>query len=70
MGTRAGDMDAGVMEFIMNKYNLDINQMMTILNKKSGVLGISEVSSDFRDLDSCCRSRQPAGTACQGCVRL
>ena len=35
----------------MNKYNLDINQMMTILNKKSGVLGISEVSSDFRDLD-------------------
>ena len=52
MGTRAGDMDAGVMEFIMNKYNLDINQMMTILNKKSGVLGISEVSSDFRDLDT------------------
>ena len=39
MGTRAGDMDAGVMEFIMNKYNLDINQMMTILNKKSGVSG-------------------------------
>ncbi len=52
MGTRAGDMDAGVMEFIMKKHNLSIDEMMTILNKKSGVLGISGVSSDFRDLDN------------------
>jgi acetate kinase len=52
MGTRAGDMDAGVMEFLMNKYNLDMREMMNILNKKSGVLGISGVSSDFRDLDA------------------
>lgn len=52
MGTRAGDMDAGVMEFIMKKYNLGIEEMMNILNKKSGVLGVSEVSSDFRDLDN------------------
>jgi acetate kinase len=52
MGTRAGDMDAGVMEFLMNKYNLDMKEMMNILNKKSGVLGISGVSSDFRDLDA------------------
>ncbi len=52
MGTRAGDMDAGVMEFLMNKYNLSIGEMMNILNKKSGVLGISGVSSDFRDLDA------------------
>lgn len=52
MGTRAGDMDAGVMEFIMNKYNLGIKEMMNILNKKSGVQGISGVSSDFRDLDA------------------
>ena len=50
MGTRAGDMDAGVMEFLMNKYDLSINEMMNILNKKSGVQGISGVSSDFRDL--------------------
>ena len=35
----------------MNKYNLDIKEMLNILNKKSGVLGISGVSSDFRDLD-------------------
>lgn len=52
MGTRAGDMDAGVMEFIMNKYDLSIKEMMNILNKKSGVQGISGVSSDFRDLDA------------------
>ena len=52
MGTRAGDVDSGAMQFIMNKHNIDIDDMLTILNKKSGVLGVSEVSSDFRDLDS------------------
>ena len=52
MGTRAGDMDAGIMEFLMKKYDLGIAEMMNILNKKSGVLGISGVSSDFRDLDN------------------
>lgn len=52
MGTRSGDIDAGVLEFICNKYNLSVSEMLTILNKKSGVLGISGVSSDFRDLDS------------------
>lgn len=39
------------MQFIMNKHNIGIDDMLTILNKKSGVLGISGVSSDFRDLD-------------------
>ncbi len=52
MGTRSGDMDAGIMEYIMKKYDLSMAEMMNILNKKSGVQGISEVSSDFRDLDS------------------
>lgn len=52
MGTRAGDMDAGVMEYLMNKYGYSMTEMMNILNKKSGVLGISGVSSDFRDLDA------------------
>ena len=50
MGTRVGDIDAGIMEYIMTKYDLDIKQMMNVLNKKSGVLGVSERSSDFRDL--------------------
>ena len=50
MGTRAGDLDAGILEYLMSKYNFDIKEMVNILNKKSGVLGISGVSSDFRDL--------------------
>ena len=51
MGTRCGDLDPGVMQFIMNKYGMNIDEMLNVLNKKSGVLGISGVSSDFRDLD-------------------
>ncbi|MBQ7523575.1 MAG: acetate kinase [Oscillospiraceae bacterium] len=51
MGTRCGDIDATIMEYLMGRYGYDIKEMMTILNKKSGVLGISGVSSDFRDLE-------------------
>ena len=51
MGTRCGDLDAGVIQFIMNKYGISIDEMLNILNKKSGVLGVSGVSSDFRDLE-------------------
>jgi len=51
MGTRSGDIDPGAMQFIMNKHNIDIDTMLNILNKKSGVLAVSGVSSDFRDLD-------------------
>ena len=52
MGTRCGDLDAGVIQFLMNKYGYNIDEMLNILNKKSGVLGVSGVSSDFRDLDA------------------
>lgn len=51
MGTRSGDLDAGIMEYLMNKHGYDIKEMLNILNKKSGVLGISGVSSDFHDLE-------------------
>ena len=51
MGTRCGDLDAGVIQFLMHKYGYSIDEMLNILNKKSGVLGVSGVSSDFRDLD-------------------
>ena len=51
MGTRSGDIDPAIIEFIMNKENLTIAQMSNVLNKKSGVLGISGVSSDFRDIE-------------------
>ena len=50
MGTRSGDLDAGILEYLMNKYNMSVDEMLTVLNKKSGVLGVSGVSSDFRDL--------------------
>ena len=52
MGTRSGDLDPGVMQFLMHKYDYSIDEMLNILNKKSGVLGVSGVSSDFRDLDA------------------
>lgn len=52
MGTRSGDMDPAIMEYIAKKENLDIAGVMNVLNKKSGVLGISGVSSDFRDLET------------------
>ena len=51
MGTRCGDLDAGVIQYLMNKYGYSIDEMLNILNKQSGVLGVSGVSSDFRDLD-------------------
>lgn len=52
MGTRSGDIDPAIMEFIAKKENLDIAGVMNVLNKKSGVQGISKTSSDFRDLES------------------
>ena len=51
MGTRSGDMDPAIMEYIAKNENLDIAGVMNVLNKKSGVLGVSGVSSDFRDLE-------------------
>lgn len=51
MGTRSGDLDAGILQYLMNKYSLSIDEMLNILNKKSGVQGVSGVSSDFRDLE-------------------
>ena len=52
MGTRAGDLDAGILQYLMNKYDMNIDTMLDILNKKSGVQGVSGVSSDFRDLEN------------------
>ena len=51
MGTRSGDIDPAIMEFIAKKENLDIEGIMNVLNKKSGVQGMSGLSSDFRDLE-------------------
>ena len=50
MGTRSGDLDPAVLDFICKKENIDVTEMVNILNKKSGLEGISGLSSDFRDL--------------------
>ena len=50
MGTRSGDVDPSILDFIAQKENLTLSEVMNVLNKKSGVEGISGVSSDFRDL--------------------
>ena len=50
MGTRTGDIDAGAVTYLMDKFNLDTKGISDLLNKKSGLAGISEASSDFRDI--------------------
>ena len=52
MGTRSGDIDACVVQFICNKYGMTVDECLNMLNKKSGMQGISGVSSDFRDLEA------------------
>lgn len=52
MGTRSGDIDPAVIEFLAKKENLDLGGVMNILNKESGVYGLSGLSSDFRDLEA------------------
>ena len=50
MGTRTGDIDAGAVTYLMDKFNLDTKGISDLLNKKSGLAGVSEASSDFRDI--------------------
>lgn len=52
MGTRSGDLDPKIVDFIAEKENISHEEVVDILNKKSGVLGLSELSSDFRDLEN------------------
>ena len=51
MGTRSGDVDPAVVQYIVNHENRSVDDVLNILNKKSGVLGMSGVSSDFRDVE-------------------
>ena len=52
MGTRSGDIDPAIIEYLGAKKNMSVSEVLTYLNKKSGMLGISGVSSDFRDLSA------------------
>ncbi|MEG2705690.1 acetate/propionate family kinase, partial [Lactococcus sp.] len=50
MGTRSGDIDPSIIPYVMNKEKIDIKEFTDILNQKSGLLGLSEASSDMRDI--------------------
>ena len=52
MGPRSGDIDPAVVQFVMNKYGMSADECLNMLNKKSGVLALSGVSSDFRDIEN------------------
>ncbi len=53
MGTRSGDLDPAILQYLCNHEHMDINEMLTVLNKKSGVMALSNnLSSDFRDLEN------------------
>jgi len=52
MGTRSGDIDPAVVQFLCNKYGYSVDECLNILNKKSGMLAMSGISSDFRDLEN------------------
>ncbi|MDE6693426.1 MAG: acetate kinase, partial [Muribaculaceae bacterium] len=56
MGTRVGDVDPGALTFIMKKHNLSVDDLQKIINKESGVLGISEISSDMREIEAADKS--------------
>lgn len=59
MGTRCGDIDAGAVAYIMDKEGLNTTGVSNLLNKKSGVLGVSGVSSDMRELCAACEAGNP-----------
>ena len=59
MGTRSGSMDPAVVEYICNNDHLTVSEMLTICNKKSGLLGISGVSNDMRDVDNAAKEGNP-----------
>jgi len=59
MGTRSGDVDPSIMPFIMEKEGLSSQEVLDILNKKSGMLGISDISNDARDIENACKEGNP-----------
>ena len=59
MGTRSGDIDGGAVTFIMEKEGLNATGISNLLNKKSGVLGVSQVSSDMRELEAAVKAGNP-----------
>ena len=63
MGTRSGDIDPAILEFVADKKGMTVSEVTSVLNKKSGVLGVSEISSDFRDLEAAAANDEKAKLA-------
>lgn len=63
MGSRCGSIDPAIVPFIMEKENIPASEMGNFMNKQCGLLGVSEVSSDLRDVMAAVRARQQAGQA-------
>ena len=69
MGTRSGDLNPGVLEFICGQENIDVEGMVRILNKESGLLGLSKgLSSDFRDLNEAREQGNPDAKRAVDCL--
>lgn len=68
MGTRSGDIDAGAVTFIMEKEGLNATGISNLLNKKSGVLGVSGVSSDMRELEAAVAAGNPKAILAERCI--
>lgn len=59
MGTRCGDIDPGALVFLMEKYNMNAKDVMKLINKESGVLGVTEISSDMREIEAADKNGEP-----------
>ena len=62
MGTRCGDVDPGALTYIMHRHNLDADGLQRVINKESGMLGISEISSDMREIENAVNNGDPRAT--------
>lgn len=62
MGTRVGDIDAGALIYLMKRHHLSADDLMKIVNKESGVMGVSEISSDMREIEAAVAARDPRAT--------
>jgi acetate kinase len=62
MGTRCGDVDPGALTFLMTKHNLSAADMQRIINKESGVAGVTNISSDMREIEAAVNAGDPRAT--------
>jgi acetate kinase len=62
MGTRVGDVDPGVLTYLMKRHNMSVDDLQRLINKESGMAGVSEISSDMREIESAVENGNPRAT--------